>query len=121
MKTYNELIEMFNNAKSKEEVFIEVLPEYPDIDPITGCYKCSSYYFEEGIVYVTDPAYDAYILTRYNSDEKDFWSLKFDMDNDTKEGPTIITTLEEVKKWDNWKYIKEFYDIPENYTRIINK
>lgn len=110
---YRELIELFDNCKSVDELRTKVMPQYPDECLITGCRKCESYYFDEGIVFLPEPAYDAYTLPSYNSEEKCFECWKIDMDDEFRRDYTVLCDLSHVLEWSNFKKIKEFYEIPD--------
>ncbi|MFF5994518.1 hypothetical protein AAGS61_07135 [Lysinibacillus sp. KU-BSD001] len=56
---------------------------------ITGLEKCTSYMIDGNVVYLPRPAYDAYTLPEYTAEEKAFYQIKYDMDND----------FVEVEKW----------------------
>ena len=119
MKTYSELIRLFENAKSKKEITEKVLPEYPEIAPITNCKKCTSYWFDIGIVYLTEPAYDAYTLSEYDYEDKCFYLTKIHMEDDCRKDDEMVADLENVIQFDNWDYIRKFYEIPETHVRKI--
>lgn len=46
----------------KEEECIKLIKEAPEVCPILGAIKCDSYWFEEGVVYVSQPAYYAFTI-----------------------------------------------------------
>ena len=47
---------------------------------ITGLRRCDSYVFDEGVVYLSEPAYDGYTLPEYVSEDKAFYRTKMDDD-----------------------------------------
>lgn len=113
---YSELIELFDNAKSKNEIKEKVMPKYPEKCLITGYRKCESYYFGEGIVYLPEPAYDAYTLPEYVRQWKEFCSVKIDMDDEFSREYITLCNLIDVVEWKRFSEIseiKEFYEIPE--------
>ena len=73
----------FRNLKNKSEEEIKILlDEAPDKCPLLGLDKCTEYYFDEGIVYVTSPAYDAYTIPEWIENSSEFIYTKIDMDDD---------------------------------------
>ena len=80
--------------KSKEEIE-KLMHEAPEICPLLGFYKCASYYFDEGIVYLSNPAYNAYTIPEWFEDSKEFIYTKIDMDDDFRREDSCID-LEEL-------------------------
>ena len=98
----------------KIEEIKKVVLAYPEKCLITGFKRCDNYYFEEGVVYLPSPAYDAYTLPEYDSAEKAFYSTVIDMDDDFRREKTLIADLENLIDKDNFQEIKEFYQIPDD-------
>ena len=117
MITYKSLTEKFNEA-TKEEKF-DILEEFPEKCLITGFRKCDSYYFEEGVVYLPQPPYDAYTLPEYDSEEKEFQCIKIDMDEDFVRDDVVIGELCDFIDQPNFQAIKDFYEIPEEDIRKV--
>lgn len=73
----------FRNFKNKSEEQCErLIKEAPEICPILGAIKCESYYFEEGVVYVSNPAYYAFTIPKYEEENKIFTYVSIDMDDE---------------------------------------
>lgn len=86
----------------------------PERCPITGLRRCNSYMFEEGPVYLTEPAYDAYTLPEYDPDNKSFSRVKIDMDNDFMRVDEWLCDLDDLRERPDFEDIKRFYGIVES-------
>jgi hypothetical protein len=91
----------------KEKEIEQLIKEAPDICPILGFCKCDSYYFDEGIVYLSNPAYNAYSIPEWNKDERTFDFVDIDMDDEFRRTDVSIEldelleegwTIEELEK-----------------------
>lgn len=84
---------------------------------ITGLQKCTDYMIDGNVVYLPQPAYDAYTLPIYDADEKVFDYIKYDMDNDFVESENgELCTLEDLilENHPNLAEIIKFYEIPHD-------
>lgn len=103
------------NIMLTEEMKV-ALEAAPDRCLITGLEKCKSYMIDGNVVYLPRPAYDAYTLPEYDAEEKAFYRIKYDMDNDFVEVENgVLCTLDDliVEEHPNLLEIKRFYNIPE--------
>lgn len=105
----------YRNLKNvpKEEA-LKRLGEAPDICPLLALKKCESYYFDEGIVYVSNPAYYAYTIPEWNEKDKDFTYYKIDMDNDCEVEKCCIELDEVLESGYSIDDINNIYDINLN-------
>jgi hypothetical protein len=85
----------------------------PEFCPITGLERCDSYVFDEGVVYLPYPAYDAYTLPEYDPDSMCFTRVKIDMDDNFRRENEIVCELWEIVNHPDIEKIKEFYHISE--------
>lgn len=83
----------------------------PDKCPITGLRKCTSYTIDENVVYLSEPAYNAYTLPCYDEEEKAFYRTKYDMDDDCRADDEYLCDLEDLKDRNDFDEIKRFYEI----------
>ena len=81
--------------KMTGEEMKKIIQSVPEVEPITGLKRCDDYMFNEGPVYVTEPAYDAYTVPVYDPDWKEFNWVKIDMDDDFRREDSCID-LEEL-------------------------
>jgi hypothetical protein len=86
----------------------------PDICPITGLHKCESYTFDEGEVYLSNPAYDAYTLPTYDREDLSFSRVRIDMDNDFIRYDEHLCDLVDLIDRKDFEQIKEFYAITDD-------
>lgn len=114
MKTAKELFESFDFYVEDKRVLKAMMDEYPEYCPITGMERCDLYCFEEGVVYLTEPAYNAYTLPKYDSEWLEFRSIKIDMDDDYIRKDIIIAELWQLLDRYDFEEIKEFYEIPQD-------
>lgn len=86
----------FRNFKNNsEEQCKKLIKEAPEICPILGAVKCKDYYFEVGVVYVSNPAYYAFTIPQWEKDSKIFTYVSIDMDDDFSR-EAIFIDLEEL-------------------------
>ena len=99
----------------KEEECKKLIEEAPEICPILGAIKCDSYWFEEGVVYVSQPAYYAFTIPEWDERNRIFNYISIDMDDGFTREDTFIDledlldtgwTIKELEKLYNIK-IKE--------------
>lgn len=95
----------------KKERIQLLINESPDECPITGCRKCESYIIGDNVVYLTEPAYDAYTLPEYNEEEQAFYRTHYDLDDDNREEYEYLCNLDDLKERQDFNNIKEFYGI----------
>ena len=86
----------------------------PDKCPITGLDKCTSYIFDEGVVYLSHPAYDAYTLPEYNRDDLSFSRSRIDMDDDFTRYNEYLCDLVDLLKRKDFDNIRAFYSITDD-------
>lgn len=102
-------------SKCAENLEIEELKkmvdEAPDKCPITGLVKCESYTIGDNVVYLTNPAYDAYTLPVYDPDSQSFSRTHYDMDDDNREECEWLCDLDNLKGRTDFQEIKRFYGI----------
>lgn len=70
-----------NLASTSKEEALKLLDEAPDVCPLLGFKKCEGYYFNEGIVYLSNPSYCAYTIPEWNPNTRDFSYYEIDMEN----------------------------------------
>lgn len=99
------------SKKLSAEEFKKLLDEAPDFCLITGLQKCDSYGFDNQVVYLTKPAYDAYTLPTYNKEEESFYRIRIDMDDDFRREEEYLCDLDDLKNHPNLEKIKTFYEI----------
>ncbi|MFD2133317.1 hypothetical protein ACFSKI_19060 [Pseudogracilibacillus auburnensis] len=101
------------NEKLTADEFEKLLDKAPDSCLITGLKKCNSYGFDNQVVYLSEPAYDAYTLPWYVESERCFYRARFDMDDDFRKEYEFVCSLEDLEKHfhPNLKRIKEYYGI----------
>jgi hypothetical protein len=85
----------------------------PDECPITGLRKCESYVIDDNVVYLTNPAYDAYTLPTYDEESKEFSRIHYDMDDDNREEVECLCDLDDLRDREDFEEIKKFYNIKE--------
>lgn len=85
----------------------------PDICPITGLHKCESYTFDEGEVYLSNPAYDAYTLPEYDRETLSFNRVRIDMDDDFTRWDECVCDLIDLLDREDFEEIKAFYGITD--------
>lgn len=66
----------------KEEEYIKLIEEAPEICPILGAIKCDNYWFEKGIVYVSQPAYYTFTIPEWDEEYQIFNYVSIDMEED---------------------------------------
>lgn len=86
----------------------------PDNCPITGLDKCTSYTFDEGVVYLSSPAYDAYTLPEYERNDLSFSRIRIDMDNDFIRYDEHLCYLSDLLDREDFDQIKTFYGITDS-------
>jgi hypothetical protein len=91
----------------------KIIDNAPDQCPITGLEKCTSYDFDEGVVYVSQSAYDAYTLPEYDRDDLDFYRVRIDMDDDFMRHNEHLCDLSELLDREDFEEIKNFYAITD--------
>jgi len=91
----------------------QIIDEAPEYCPITGLAKCESYTIEDNVVYLTNPAYDAYTLPSYDEGAKAFCRTKYDMDDDFSVTEEWLCDLDDLRDRSDFKEIKRFYNIIE--------
>ncbi len=99
--------------KMSNDEMLAVIKAAPEVEPITGMRRCDSYMFNEGPVYLPEPAYDAYTLPVYDPEWKEFSWTKIDMDNDFEREDQTLCTLEDLKDRPDFEEIKKFYGVVE--------
>lgn len=90
----------------------EIIDNAPDECPITGLYKCESYVIDNNVVYLTNPAYDAYTLPEYDEDSQSFLRIHYDLD-DNREENEWLCDLDDLRDREDFEEIKKFYNIIE--------
>lgn len=98
----------FRNFKNNsDEKCKELIKAAPEVCPILGAIKCKDYYFEEGVVYVSNPAYYAFTIPQWEKDSKIFTYVSIDLDDDFRREDIFIDledllyagwTIEELEK-----------------------
>lgn len=88
-----------------------IIEEAPEVEPISGFVRCDNYIIDGKVVYLPDPAYDAYTLPTYDEEEQSFSWIKFDMDEDFRREEEILCYLDDLKDREDFKEIKRFYGI----------
>ncbi|NFO46545.1 hypothetical protein FDB40_06375 [Clostridium botulinum] len=106
-----EIDKYINLSQLSEEEAKKRVVEAPYVCPITGLLKIESYYFDEGVVYGTQYPYDAYTLPTFNKNDKCFYRVKIDMDDDFRREDELVCELEELKDREDFEEIKKFYGI----------
>ena len=96
------------------ETLHKMIEEVPNIDPLTGMEKCELYTFDDEVVYVPVPAYDAYTFPEYDSVDKSFYHWHYDMDYDNRKEYEYICDLFDAI------HIKGFYENNQKYWHISN-
>lgn len=96
--------------KTTEEAKV-LMNEAPEICPILGLSKCESYYFDEGVVYLTNPAYDAYTIPEWLEDSKEFIYTKIDMDDDFRRDDVCVELDELLESGWTTEELEELYGI----------
>lgn len=91
----------------------KIIESVPKIEPITGLERCDSYMFEEGPVYLTNPAYDAYTVPVYDPEWKEFNWTRIDMDDDFTREDETLCSLDDLRERDDFEEIKKFYGVTE--------
>lgn len=98
-----------------EEITVEqakkMIEEAPDVCLITGLKKCESYVIGGNVVYLPNPAYDAYTLPTYSVEDKAFYRTRYDMDDDFRVEDEHLCDLEELENHPRLSEIKKFYNI----------
>ena len=89
----------------------KIIEEAPKKEPITGFVRCDSYMFHEGVVYLPNPAYDAYTLPTYDEEDESFNWTRIDMDDDFRREDEILCYLDDLKEREDFEEIKKFYGI----------
>jgi hypothetical protein len=89
----------------------KMIANAPDYCPITGLRKCDAYMISNNVVYLPNPAYDAFTLPYYDEDEQSFYHTRYDMDDDFLESKEYICDLEDLKDSPNFELIKQTYHI----------
>jgi hypothetical protein len=95
------------------EEIIKKINESPEFCPITGMYRCDKYLIDNKVVYLPNPAYDAYTLPTYNIDEKAFYHTRYNMDDDFSEWEEHLCDLENLTEREDFELIKKFYNIKD--------
>ncbi|MBU5331695.1 hypothetical protein KQI61_05755 [Anaerocolumna aminovalerica] len=91
----------------------KMINEVPEECLITGLRRCDSYIFDEGIVYLPEPAYDAYTLPEYDRKNKAFYRTKIDMDDDFRREIEHLCDLNELAAHPRLNEILDYYKITE--------
>jgi hypothetical protein len=89
----------------------KMIAEAPDECPITGLRKCESYLIDNQVVYLPNPAYDAYTLPQYDPESKSFLRTKYDMDDDNRATDEWLCDLDDLRDREDFEQIKAFYGI----------
>lgn len=92
----------------------KMINEAPEECLITGLRRCDSYVFEEGVVYLTEPAYDAYTLPDFDREDLSFSRVKIDMDADFKRDYEFLCNLSDIVNHENIDEIKKYYGITDD-------
>jgi hypothetical protein len=95
---------------SPEEVK-KLIDTAPEFCLITGMRKCTSYIIGDNVVYLPNPAYDAYTFPEYDEREEVFYHIKYDMDDDFISEYMYLCELEDLINHVNIAEIKSFYKI----------
>jgi hypothetical protein len=85
--------------KAEEQIFEEMRQKVavaPNTCPITGLRKCERYTINGNVVYLTEPAYDAYTLPEYDRESLSFIRIHYDMDDDNREEVEGLCDLDEL-------------------------
>lgn len=101
---------MKEKALTVEEI-ARIIEEAPKVEPISKFERCNNYIIDGQVVYLPDPAYDAYTLPTYDEEEQSFSWTKFDMDNDFRREDEILCCLDDLKDRKDFEEIKMFYGI----------
>lgn len=101
------------SEKQELERLKKLIDEVPDFCPITKLRKCEHYVIGDNVVYLTNPAYDAYTLPEYNSETKEFFRTHYDMDDDNKEEYEFLCELDDLRNREDIQEIKKFYNIQD--------
>lgn len=88
-----------------------IIEEAPEVEPISGFERCDNYIIDGKVVYLPDPAYDAYTLPTYDEEDQSFSWTKFDMDDDFRREDQILCYLDDLKDREDFEEIKKFYGI----------
>lgn len=99
--------------KMTGEEMKKIIESVPEIEPITGLARCDTYMFNEGPVYLTNPAYDAYTVPVYDPEWQEFNWVKIDMDDDFRREDETLCTLDDLREREDFEYIKEVYGVVE--------
>jgi len=91
----------------------KVIESVPKIEPITGLERCDSYMFEEGPVYLTNPAYDAYTVPVYDPEWTEFLWTRIDMDDDFRKEEETLCELDDLRDREDFEEIKKLYGVIE--------
>lgn len=97
---------------SSEEMKL-MINNAPEECLITGLRRCDSYVFDEGVVYLSEPAYDGYTLPEYVSEDKAFYRTKIDMDDDFRRETEHLCDLAELVSHPRLQEILKFYNISD--------
>jgi hypothetical protein len=100
-------------SEMKSEDVKGIIDAAPDKCPITGMRKCESYIIDGNVVYLPEPAYDAYTLPEYNPEAKEFHRTHYDMDDDNREDFEYLCELDDLRERKDFEQIKAFYKIVE--------
>lgn len=95
--------------KLETEKIKNMIDEAPEHCPITGLSRCDSYIIDGNVVYLTEPAYDAYTLPVYDTEEQCFYRTKYDMDDDCRAEYEYLCHIDDLKNRDDFEEIKRFY------------
>lgn len=100
------------NGLTREQL-LRKIKDAPDRCLITGFYKCEYYTIGDNVVYLPNPAYDAFTLPEYIPEEKAFYWTRYDMDDDFREEHEFLCCLNDLEERANFEDIKKFYNITE--------
>lgn len=89
----------------------KIIKAQPPYCPITGLKRCDDYVFDEGVVYLPTPAYNAYTLPEYDEDEQAFYRWNIDMDDGWRRVYEYVCDLSDLKDRNDYNDIKAFYGI----------
>ncbi|QEH69936.1 hypothetical protein [Cellulosilyticum sp. WCF-2] len=89
----------------------KIIEEAPKVEPITGYVRCNAYMFHEGVVYLPNPAYDAYTLPTYDEEDGSFSWTRIDMDDDFRREHEVLCYLDDLRDREDFEEIKKFYGV----------
>lgn len=91
----------------------KMIKESPEKCPITGLIRCDEYTIEGNVLYLSNPALDAYTLPEYDEEAQEFNRYRYDMDDDFRKDYEFLCSLDDLRDRPDFEKIKEFYQIKE--------